>query len=97
MREIERARPGSSNDLMLFGARPMHILYTLGCEWSNGARGGGGARDPLGGKRAASAELFTTCREPEIESNFLVLDIEPVFSYPPPRMSWKKKEPGGGK
>lgn len=33
--EIERARPGSSNDLMLFGARPMHILYTLACEWSN--------------------------------------------------------------
>jgi len=33
--EIERARPSSSNDLMLFGAGPIHILYTLACEWSN--------------------------------------------------------------
>ena len=41
-------------------------------------RGGGEARD--WGERAASAELFTTCREPEIESNSLVLDIELMFS-----------------
>lgn len=33
--ELERARLGNSNDLILFGVCPMHILYTLACEWSN--------------------------------------------------------------